>query len=54
MSAIMMLRHMGEEQAGDRIETALNQVLAKREKVTRDLGGKASTNEFADAIIDAL
>jgi isocitrate dehydrogenase (NAD+) len=54
MSAIMMLRHMGEEQAGNRIETALNQVLAKREKVTRDLGGKASTNEFADAIIDAL
>lgn len=54
MSAIMMLRHMGEQQAGDRIETALNQVLAKREKVTRDLGGQASTNEFAAAIIDAL
>ena len=54
LSAIMMLRHIGEVGAGDRIETALNTVLAKREKVTRDLGGTASTNEFTDAIIAAL
>jgi isocitrate dehydrogenase (NAD+) len=54
MSAIMMLRHINERAAGDRIESALNKVLAKRETVTRDLGGKASTNEFTDAIIAAL
>jgi isocitrate/isopropylmalate dehydrogenase len=54
MSAIMMLRHIGERAAGDRIETALHKVLEKREKVTRDLGGTASTTEFADAIIAAL
>lgn len=54
MSAIMMLRHMGENTAGDRIETALNNVLQTREKVTRDLGGTASTSEYADAIIAAL
>jgi isocitrate dehydrogenase (NAD+) len=54
MSAVMMLRHMGELAAGDRIENALNTVLEKREKVTRDLGGKASTSEFTDAIIAAL
>src|SRR5215467_12573317 len=54
MSAIMMLRHMGERQAADRIESALNKVLEKRQKVTRDLGGTATTNEFADAIIAAL
>jgi isocitrate dehydrogenase (NAD+) len=54
MSAIMMLRHIGEGAAGDRIETALNQVLQKRERVTRDLGGKASTSEFTEAIIAAL
>src|SRR2546426_5224078 len=54
MSAIMMLRHIGELTAGDRIENALNKVLEKREKVTRDLGGKASTSEFTDAIIRAL
>src|SRR5947208_14151784 len=54
LSAIMMLRHIGEQRAGDRIEAALNKVLQKREKVTRDLGGTASTTEFTDAIITAL
>src|SRR6201997_950019 len=54
MSAIMMLRHMGEQSAGDRIEAALNRVLQKRETITRDLGGSASTSEFTDAIIAAL
>src|SRR5215468_6884206 len=54
MSAIMMLRHIGERAAGDRIEAALNSVLQKRETVTRDLGGTASTSEFTDAIIAAL
>src|SRR5262250_689466 len=54
LSAIMMLRHIGETAAGDRIEAALNKVLEKREKVTRDLGGSASTSEFTDAVIAAL
>src|SRR6058998_1069451 len=54
LSAIMMLRHISEETAGNRIESALNKVLQKREKVTRDLGGAASTGQFADAIIEAL
>src|SRR5438876_9608531 len=54
LSAIMMLRHLTELVAADRIERALNRVLEKREKVTRDLGGKASTTEFADAIIAEL
>jgi len=54
LSAVMMLRHIGERAAGDRIETALNRILGKRERITRDLGGTASTNEFTDAIIAAL
>lgn len=54
LSAIMMLRHMGERPAGDRIEAALNQVLQKRETITRDLGGTASTSEFTGAIIAGL
>src|SRR5581483_5052200 len=29
LSSVMMLRHMGERAAGERIETALNQVLEK-------------------------
>ncbi len=54
MSAVMMLRHLGEHPAADRIEAALNKVLEGRESVTRDIGGKASTTEFTDAIIAAL
>src|SRR5205814_10650087 len=33
MSAIMMLRHLGEQTAADRIEEALNTILKKRETV---------------------
>jgi len=54
MSAIMMLRHIGERSAGDRVEAALNKVLGERKTLTRDLGGKATTTEFTDAIIRAL
>ena len=54
MSAIMMLRHLGELDAAHRIETALNKVLEERKTVTRDLGGKASTSQFTDAIIAHL
>src|SRR5438876_5118997 len=54
LSAIMMLRHIGERAAGDRIESALNRVLGERKTLTRDLGGKATTTEFTDAIIRAL
>jgi isocitrate dehydrogenase (NAD+) len=54
LSAVMMLRHIGERPAGDRIESALNKVLERRKPVTRDLGGAATTSEFTDAIISAL
>lgn len=54
LSAIMMLRHMGELDAADRIQSAVNKVLEKRQTITRDLGGKASTREYIDAIIAQL
>jgi isocitrate dehydrogenase (NAD+) len=54
LSAIMMLRHIGERAAGDRIEAALNKVLQEHRTLTRDLGGHATTTEFTDAIIAAL
>ena len=54
LSAVMMLRHIGERPAGDRIESALNKVLERRKPVTRDLGGTATTSEFTGAIIAAL
>ena len=51
LSAVLMLRHLREGAIADRIVTALNAVLTEGRVRTRDLGGTASTTEFADAII---
>jgi len=54
LSAVMMLRHIEERAAADRIMTALGAVLAAGEVRTRDLGGTSSTMAFADAVAHAL
>lgn len=54
MSALLMLRHIGEMDAADRMEKALMDVFADGEIRTRDLGGTASTADFASAIIEKL
>jgi isocitrate dehydrogenase (NAD+) len=54
LSAVMMLRHICESDAADRIENAVRQVLEKGEHTTPDLGGHASTTEMTEAIIAAL
>jgi isocitrate dehydrogenase (NAD+) len=53
-SALLMLRHIGEPSAADSIEAALVRVLATPDRTTRDLGGTATTSEFAHAIVLAL
>ncbi len=53
-SALMMLRHIGEGPAADRIMTALCAVLVDGKTRTRDLGGSATTTEFTNALIAAL
>jgi isocitrate dehydrogenase (NAD+) len=50
LSALMMLRHIGEHDAAARIMQALGRVLAAGQVRTRDLGGTASTTEFTQAI----
>jgi isocitrate dehydrogenase (NAD+) len=54
MSALLMLRHLGEQDAADRAEKAMLAVLAEGKVITRDLGGSARTEEFANAIIDKM
>ena len=54
LSACMMLRHLGESAAADRIETAVLALLAGGRDVTRDLGGSLGTSQFADAVIDKM
>ena len=50
LSALLMLRHIGEGGIADRISRALGRVLSEDQIRTRDLGGTASTAEFAGAI----
>jgi len=54
LSAVMMLRHINEGAAADRIMAALARVLESGQARTRDLGGTASTFEFADAVCRAI
>jgi isocitrate dehydrogenase (NAD+) len=54
LSAVMMLRHIGELNAARRIELAVERVLSAGDVRTGDLGGRSSTTEYTQAIIDAL
>jgi len=60
LSGVMMLRHISEGQAADRLEAAVTQVLAEGKSVTCDLkpgpgsAGAAGTSEMTDAIIGRL
>ena len=53
MSGVMMMRHLHEDVLADKVKNAYNAVLeeADKTKLTRDLGGSAGTEAFADAVI---
>ena len=53
-SGILMLRHLNEREAADRIERAMLKVYKEGKVRTRDVGGTARTNEFARAIVEAM
>ena len=54
MSSILMLDYLGERSAARRIETALEKVYGEAKHTTRDVGGKAGTDEFTEALIASL
>jgi isocitrate dehydrogenase (NAD+) len=54
LSSIMMLDYLGERSAARRIEAALEKVHKEGQHVTQDVGGKAGTTEFTDALISSL
>ena len=49
-SGALMLQHLGEAQAAQAVEVALESVLATSDVCTPDLGGKATTREVGDAV----
>ena len=60
LSGVMMLKHLGEFRAAERLESAIAAVLERGEKVTYDLKPTpddptaATTSQFADAVIEEL
>jgi isocitrate dehydrogenase (NAD+) len=54
LSGVLMLRHIDESTLADRIMKALEDVLTEGSVRTRDLGGRASTTEFAETICARL
>ncbi|MEE8173714.1 MAG: isocitrate/isopropylmalate dehydrogenase family protein [Dehalococcoidia bacterium] len=60
LSGAMMLRHLGEQEAAERLESAIAQVLAEGKSVTYDLKPDRNdptavgTSQAADAVIEAL
>jgi isocitrate dehydrogenase (NAD+) len=53
-SGILMLRHLGEREAADRVERAMLKVYTDGQVRTRDVGGTSHTDEFAQAVIQAM
>lgn len=54
LSGALMLSHLGEVEASQRLIDAVAQVLAEGQSLTGDLGGTAGTKEYADAIVKVL
>ncbi|MBC7246486.1 MAG: isocitrate/isopropylmalate dehydrogenase family protein [Actinobacteria bacterium] len=54
LAGVLMLRHIGEGEAADRIFEAVADVIREGKTVTYDLGGEAGTSQMADAVIARL
>jgi isocitrate/isopropylmalate dehydrogenase len=53
-TAAMMLEHLGEKPAADRLMKAVERVTANKSLHTPDLGGKATTKQVTDSVCEAL
>ncbi|NQZ96228.1 MAG: hypothetical protein HRU01_06945 [Myxococcales bacterium] len=53
-SACEMLRYLAEEDAAQRIELAVHEVLADSRHHTQDLGGAATLDEFTAAVLERV
>jgi isocitrate dehydrogenase (NAD+) len=54
LSAVMMLTHLGENAASHKMQNAIEAVYREGKYLTADVGGTASTGEFADAVVKAI
>ena len=54
LSAVMMLRYLGENESAERLENAILKLLTDAKVLTGDLGGSATTSEVTNEIINLL
>ena len=54
MSALLMLDHLGERAAAEKIEAALLKTYGDGNYTTRDVGGKANTEQFTNGVLEVL
>jgi isocitrate dehydrogenase (NAD+) len=54
LAGSMLLEHIGERTAADRVVTAVRETIAAREAITPDLGGSATTRMFTQAVVKRL
>jgi len=54
LSGALMLRHLGEIEAGERVERAVREVIGEGRTLPRDLGGEAGTRQFAGAVAERV
>jgi isocitrate dehydrogenase (NAD+) len=60
LSGVLMLRHLGETEAADRVENAIAQVIAEGKYVTYDMKfdrndpTAVGTSQVADAVIEKM
>ncbi len=50
LSGALLLRHIGETDAGATVETAVREIIGEGAKVTADLGGKTGTRAYGKAV----
>src|SRR5215469_7426817 len=54
LSSVLMLIHLGEKQAAEKLQSSVEAVYREGKYLTSDVGGNASTSEFTDAVIAKL
>ncbi|HEY5532711.1 MAG TPA: isocitrate/isopropylmalate dehydrogenase family protein [Candidatus Anoxymicrobiaceae bacterium] len=54
LSGYLMLKHIGQTEAAERVLAGVRKVIGEGKVVTYDIGGDARTSEMADAIVKAI
>ncbi|MDD5542231.1 MAG: isocitrate dehydrogenase (NAD(+)) [Acidobacteriia bacterium] len=54
LTSVLMLEYLKESEAARRLQNAIEQVYREGKHLTRDVGGRATTEEFTDAVVKAI